>query len=117
MSGENSAVFGIYSTHVSADAAVDTLKTSGFRSTDVSVLFPPVATLADPGGAITGSSGALIGLGIADHQGKRYERRMRTGGILLSVRTDDHHWASKGKRILEQTGAEDISLNGETRCP
>ena len=41
MSGENSAVFGIYSTHVGADAAVDRLKTSGFRSTDVSVLFPP----------------------------------------------------------------------------
>ena len=116
MSGDNSAVFGIYSTHVSADAAVDTLKTSGFRSTDVSVLFPPVATLADPG-VIIGSSGALIGLGITEHQGSRYERRMRTGGILVSVRADDHHWASKGKRILEQTGAEDVSLNGAARCP
>ena len=40
MSGKNTAVFGIYSTHESADAAVDTLRAKGFRNTDVSVLFP-----------------------------------------------------------------------------
>jgi hypothetical protein len=40
MSGKNTAVFGIYPTHESADAAVDTLRAKGFRNTDVSVLFP-----------------------------------------------------------------------------
>ena len=40
---------------------------------------------------------------------------MRKGGILLSVHADDEEWASKGKQILEQTGAEDISSIGETK--
>ena len=35
MSGKNTAVFGVYPTHESADAAVDTLRTKGFRSTSV----------------------------------------------------------------------------------
>jgi len=40
MSGKNTAVFGIYPTHESAGAAVDALRTKGFRNTDISVLFP-----------------------------------------------------------------------------
>jgi hypothetical protein len=40
MSSKNTAVFGIFPTHESADAAVDALRTKGFRNTDVSVLFP-----------------------------------------------------------------------------
>jgi hypothetical protein len=78
---------------------------------------PIVATLAGmgAGGAIGGTTGALIGLGIPEYQAKRYEGRMRKGGILLSVHVDDQEWASKGKQILEQTGAEDISSIGETK--
>src|SRR5512140_118787 len=148
MSGKNTAVFGIYPNHESADAAVDTLRTKGFRSTDISVLFPQnvgskefghqkgtksaegavagggtgaviggalgwlagigllaipgvgpfiaagpiVATLAGvgAGGFVGGIAGALIGLGIPEYQAKRYEGRMRKGGILLSVHADDH---------------------------
>jgi hypothetical protein len=173
MSGKNTAIFGVYPTHESADVAVDTLRTRGFRSTDISVLFPQnvgskefghekgsksaegavagggtgaviggalgwlagigmlaipgvgpfiaagpiVATLAGmgAGGAIGGTTGALIGLGIPEYQAKRYEGRMRKGGILLSVHVDDQEWASKGRQILEQTGAEDISSIGETK--
>jgi hypothetical protein len=40
MSGKNTSVFGVYPTRDSADAAVDTLRTKGFRNTDISVLFP-----------------------------------------------------------------------------
>ena len=40
MSGKNTALFGIYPTHASADAAVDTLRSKGFRNTDISVMFP-----------------------------------------------------------------------------
>ena len=39
MAGKNTAVFGIYPTRASAEDAVDALRTAGFRSTDVSVLF------------------------------------------------------------------------------
>jgi ActD protein len=173
MSGKNTAVFGIYPTHESADVAVDTLRSKGFRSTDISVLFPQnagskafghekgtksaegavtgggtgaviggalgwlagigmlaipgagpfiaagpiVATLAGmgAGGAIGGTTGALIGLGIPEYQAKRYEGQMRKGGILLSVHADDHDWTSKGRQILEQTGAEDISSTAEAK--
>jgi len=67
-------------------------------------------------GAVAGGmTGALIGLGIPEYHAKRYEGRIRKGGILLSVYADDQEWASKGKRILEQTGAQDISSTGETK--
>ena len=36
MSGENSAVFGVYSTHAALEAAVDALRAKGFRNTDIS---------------------------------------------------------------------------------
>ena len=115
MFGKNTAVFGIYPTDDSADAAVDTLRTKGFRTTDVSMLFPFVATLAGTGagGAMGGATGVLIGLGIPAYQERRYQGRMRKGGILLSVHADDQEWASKGKQILEQTGAEDICWTAE----
>jgi len=173
MSGKNTSVFGVYPTHDSADAAVDALRTKGFRNTDISVLFPQnvgskefghekgtksaegavagggtgaviggalgwlagigmlaipgvgpfiaagpiVATLAGmgAGGTIGGTAGALIGLGLPEYQAKRYAGRMRKGGILLSVHADDREWASKGKQILERTGAEDISSTGESK--
>jgi hypothetical protein len=116
MFGKNTAVFGIYSTDGGADAAVDTLRTKGFRSTDVSRLVPFVATLAGSGagGVMGDATGVLIGLGMSAYQERRYEGRMRRGGVLLSVHADDRDWASKGKQILEQTGAEDICSTAET---
>jgi len=68
---KNIAVFGIYPDQLTAEDAVDTLKDSGFRSTDISVLFPDNQGSRDfahekhtkaPEGAVTGgSSGAVIG--------------------------------------------------------
>jgi hypothetical protein len=103
---DRSTLFGIYPTHDQADAALGTLRTNGFRSSDASVLFPFVATGA--GDATGGAIGALIGLGIPDDQERRYEGQMRKGRILLSVHADDQEWARKGKQILVRTGAEDI---------
>ena len=119
MFDNNTAVFGIYPTDISANAAVDTLRTRGFRTTDVSVLFPFVATLAGTGagGDMGGATGVLIGLGIPAYQERRFERRMRKGAILVSVHADDREWASKGKQILEQTGAEDVCWTAETARP
>src|SRR6186997_1256465 len=71
MSGKNIAVFGVYPTHESADAAVDTLRTKGFRNTDISVLFPQnvgskefgheKGTKSAEGAVAGGGSGAVIG--------------------------------------------------------
>jgi len=69
---------------------------------------------AGVGGAVGGIAGALIGLGIPEYEAKRYEGRIRDGGFLISVHCDNSDWTSKAKRILEQTGAEDVSSTGES---
>ena len=40
---------------------------------------------------------------------------MRKGGILLSVHADDQEWVTKGRKILQQTGAEDIASTTESK--
>jgi hypothetical protein len=171
MSGKNIAVFGLYPNHSSAEHGVETLKESGFRNTDISVLFPQnvgskdfghekgtkapegaatgggtgaavggalgwlvgIGALAIPGlgpfiaagpimaalagmgvgGAVGGVTGALIGLGIPEYVAKRYEGRVKEGGILLSVHSDNSDWTKRAKEILEQTGAQDIASSAE----
>jgi heat induced stress protein YflT len=78
---------------------------------------PIVAALAGAGavGAIGGVAGALIGMGIPEYEAKRYEGRVRKGGILLSVHADDSAWTDRAKKILTRTGAEDIASAGEAR--
>ena len=171
MAGKNTAVFGIYRTRAGVERAVDELRSTGFRNTDISVLFPEnvgtkdfahekhtkapegtatgagtgavvggalgwlagIGALAIPGlgpfiaagpimaalagvgvgGAIGGITGALVGMGIPEYEAKRYEGRVKEGGILLSVHSDNSDWTRKAKDILERTGAEDISSTAE----
>jgi hypothetical protein len=79
---------------------------------------PIVAALAGVGvgGAIGGITGALIGLGIPEYEAKRYEGRIKEGGILLSVHCDDSNWTKRAKEILERTGAQDVSSSGEANA-
>ena len=65
------------------------------------------------GGVVGGIIGALVGMGIPEFEAKRYEGRIKAGGILLSVHCDNHDWVSKAKDLLKQTGAEDVSATGE----
>ena len=76
---------------------------------------PIMAALAGVGvgGAIGGITGALIGLGIPEYEAKRYEGRIKEGGILLSVHSDNSEWTKKAKEILKSTGADNISSTGE----
>ena len=55
----------------------------------------------------------MIGMGIPEYEAKRYEGRVKDGGILLSVHCDDRNWTAKAKQILEPTGAQDVSSTGE----
>jgi hypothetical protein len=171
---KNIAVFGIYPDQLTAEDAVENLKDAGFRSTDVSVLFPDnqgtkdfahekhtkapeaaltgggsgaiiggalgwlagVGALAIPGigpfiaagplmamlggigvgTALGGLTGALIGLGMPEYEAKRYEGRIRRGGILLSVHCDNPEWSRRAKNILNRTGAEDVAATGEAQA-
>ena len=78
---------------------------------------PIVAALAGVGvgGAIGGIAGALIGMGIPEYEAKRYEGRIKEGGILLSVHSDNSEWTRKAKDVLQSTGADFISSTGEAR--
>lgn len=77
---------------------------------------PIMAALAGAGvgGAVGGLTGALIGMGIPEYEAKRYEGRVRDGGILISVHCDNSDWTSKASDILERTGANDVSSTGES---
>ncbi|MGB6944558.1 MAG: general stress protein [Bryobacteraceae bacterium] len=174
MSAKNKAVFGIYTSQLDAENAVHGLKLAGFRSTDISILFPDntgtkdlalerntkapegtaagagsgavvggvlgwlagVGLLAIPGlgmfvaagpilamlsgigvgGVLGGVTGALVGLGTPEYEAKRYEGRIRKGGILLSVHCDDREWVKTAREILVQTGAEDVSSTTEAKA-
>ena len=76
---------------------------------------PIVAALAGAGvgGAVGGLTGALIGMGIPEYEAKRYEGRVKDGGILLSVHSDTSDEVKRAKAILQGTGAQDISTTGE----
>ncbi len=76
---------------------------------------PIMATLAGAGavGVAGGIFGSLVGIGIPEYEAKRYEGRVKAGGILLSVHCDSSDWVKRAKRILDATGAEDISSASE----
>src|ERR1700688_3728178 len=83
MSGKKVGVFGIYSTRVAVENAVDSLVRSGFLTSDISVLLPEslggpkdmgtekatkapegAAAGATTGGVIGGTLGVLAGIGL-----------------------------------------------------
>jgi len=76
---------------------------------------PIMGMLAGAGavGVAGGIVGSLVGMGIPEYEAKRYEGRVKAGGILLSVHCDSSEWISRAKKILEETGAEDVSSAGE----
>jgi hypothetical protein len=76
---------------------------------------PIMASLAGlgVGGAVGGLIGALVGMGIPEYEAKRYEGRVKDGGVLLSVHCDTSDEISGAKELLKETGAEDISSTGE----
>src|SRR6266568_465488 len=130
MAGKNTSIFGIYPSYTSVESGVDALKAASFRNEDISVLFPenvgskdfahekgtkaPEGTAVGAGsGAVGGIAGALVGMGIPEYEAKRYEGRVKEGGILLSVHSDSSKWTKRAKEILERTGAQDISSAGE----
>jgi hypothetical protein len=69
------------------------------------------------GGAIGavggGLTGALVGLGIPEYEAKRYEGKVKQGGILISVHSDSNDEAKRAKDIFKESGAHDISSTGE----
>ena len=65
------------------------------------------------GGAVGGLVGALVGMGIPEYEAKRYEGRVKNGGVLLSAHCDTSEEITRAKDVLKRTGAGDISSSGE----
>jgi hypothetical protein len=78
---------------------------------------PIMATLAGvgAGGAVGTLIGALSGMGIPEYEAKRYEGRVKDGGVLVSTHCDTSDDISTAKDVLKRTGAEDIASAGEAK--
>lgn len=76
---------------------------------------PIISALAGvgAGGAMGGLIGALVGMGIPEYEAKRYEGRIKAGGVLLSVHCDTSEQITRAKELLKQTGGQDIASTGE----
>ncbi|MEO8028743.1 MAG: DUF3341 domain-containing protein [Bryobacteraceae bacterium] len=76
---------------------------------------PIMAALAGAGGVgvVGGIVGGLAGFGIPEYEAKRYEGRLKAGGILLSCHCDNSESVERAKEALKQSGAEDIASSSE----
>jgi len=76
---------------------------------------PIIAALAGAGaaGVVGGLAGGLVGLGVAEGEASHLQDRIRDGGTLLSVHSDDADGTRRARDILESTGAQDITSTGE----
>jgi hypothetical protein len=52
-------------------------------------------------------------MGVTEHEARRYQERVKAGGILLAVHSDSPGWRDRARTILEQNGAQDISFTDE----
>jgi hypothetical protein len=65
------------------------------------------------GAGVGGIAGALIGLGIPEFEAKRFEGKIKEGGILISVHCEDSTEVKTAKEIFKHGNAHDISSTGE----
>ena len=65
------------------------------------------------GAGVGGLTGALVGLGIPEYEAKRYEGKVKEGGILISVHSESNDETNRAKTIFKEEGAHDISSTGE----
>jgi len=68
------------------------------------------------GGTVGSIVGALLGMGFPEYEAKRFEGRIKQGGILLSVHCDNSEWVKRAQHILTNTGASDVASAAEARA-
>ena len=80
---------------------------------------PIMAALAGVaiGGTTGGLIGALVGMGIPEFEAKRYEGKLRSGNMLISVHAEEAKQRARAKDVFELAGAEDISYTTEASVP
>ena len=68
------------------------------------------------GAAALGITGALVGMGLPEHEAKRYESKVRSGNILVSVHADDPRQRAFARDIFARNGGRDITTTFETKA-
>ena len=68
---------------------------------------------AAAGAAVGGVTGALVGMGIPEYEAKTYEGRLKAGGILVAVHTDNADERKRAETIFRRRGAHDIATAAE----
>lgn len=53
-------------------------------------------------------------MGIPEYEARRYEGKVKGGGILISVHTEDSDEVKTAREVFERVGATDISTTGES---
>ena len=107
--------------HVSAGEGAATGGIAGLLLGAAAMLIPGIGPVVAAGpiaaalaGAVTGGvtgavvggvAGALVDAGVPEEEARYYDERFRTGGILMTVRTDDMRWADI-RSIMERHGAD-----------
>jgi hypothetical protein len=62
------------------------------------------------GAVVGGVAGALMKAGVPEDEARFYEDRFRSGGYLVTARTDDDHYA-QARMVLQSCGAETHGQN------
>jgi hypothetical protein len=65
------------------------------------------------GATVGGMTGALIGAGIPEYEAKRYEGKLMSGNILISVHAASRDETKRVRDVFQRAGAEDISDSSE----
>ena len=130
-------IFGLYRDFPSLRLGVDSLKALRFDNQDISVLFPEAAvsrTLAEQdreaeasgqdaafiGGALGWLTyvrpersgiiaGALVSLGMPAREADLYEENLRSGHLLLCIRSSSTARSESAVNALAATGAESVA--------
>lgn len=69
-------------------------------------------------GAVAGGlTGALIGMGVPEYEAKRFEGKLKSGNILLSVHASNSDQLSRAKQIFKNYKVDDVSDTSESSVP
>ncbi|GAB2561893.1 hypothetical protein ISP15_10020 [Dyella jejuensis] len=63
-----------------------------------------------------GIIGALVGMGVPEFEAKRFDGKLRQGGMLISVHAQDANQRNAAKAIFEQHNADDITSGAEAHA-
>jgi hypothetical protein len=99
MTKQVKTVLGFCSTHALAEEAVDKLRLSGFRNTDVAALMRDC--IDDFGSVLSWPAGS----GISKQEATEHTDWIDQGGIVLCVRCSNVEWERRAQQVLQRTMA------------